>query len=103
MYSYSTRVITIAVILTGALAATASAQSSGGDRAVEQFTCKDFLRETGSSRDVAVAFLHGYLLGKSGTSKFNLDTLEKQTDAFIERCLDNPQEKAQDAMLKVKG
>src|SRR5215468_2726904 len=72
-------------------------------RTIEQYTCRDILREHGTNRDVAIAFLHGFLLGKSGSSKFNLDSLRKQSEAFIDHCLDNPNEKAVDAMLKVKG
>ncbi|MBX9711821.1 MAG: HdeA family protein [Xanthobacteraceae bacterium] len=77
----------------------AQAQS---DRTVEQYTCKDVVREPGTSRDVAIAFLHGFLLGKSGSSKFNIETLQKQTDAFLERCLDNPKDKAEDVMTQIK-
>lgn len=73
------------------------------ERTVEQYACKDILRESGANRDVAIAFLHGFLLGKSGSSKFNLDTLKKQTDAFLERCLDTPHDKAVDTMMKVKS
>ena len=80
----------------------ASAQDAK-DRTVEQYLCKDIVRESGADRDVAVAFLHGYLLGKSGSSKFNLDVLHKQSNAFIERCLDNLTERALDAMSKVKN
>ena len=53
-------------------------------------------------RSVAIAFLHGYLLGKSGGSKFNVEILERQTNAFIEECLDNPQSRAEDVMAKLK-
>ena len=56
-----------------------------------------------SAQDVTRAFLHGYLLGKSGRATFNIDDLHKQTSAFIERCLDNPSERAVDAMSKIKG
>jgi len=73
------------------------------DRTVEQYTCKDVMRESGANREVVIAFLHGFLLGKSGSSKFNVDALRKQSDDFIERCLDNPGEKAVDAAAKVKG
>jgi hypothetical protein len=73
-----------------------------GDRTIEQFACKDVLRDSGANRDVAIAFLHGYLLGKSGSSKFNVDKLRAQTDAFIDRCLDNPTEKAEQAMTTVR-
>ncbi len=60
------------------------------------------MREAGSQRDAAIAFLHGFILGKSGSSKFNLEELTKQTDAFINRCLDNPNEIAMEVMVKVK-
>lgn len=72
------------------------------ERSVDQYKCKDFMRETGGNRDVAIAFLHGFLLGKSSDMKFNLDTLKKQSDAFIERCLDEPNAPAMDVMLHVK-
>jgi HdeA/HdeB family len=73
------------------------------ERTIDQYACKDILRESGSNRDVAIAFLHGLLLGKSGGAKFNLDALKKETDAFLERCLDNPHDKAVDVMMKVKS
>lgn len=91
---------TIAVIAAGG-AWPAHAQGTP-ERTVEQYSCKDVIRESGTQRDVAVAFLHGYLLGKSGTSKFNLDTLRKQTDDFIEICLENSADKAVDVMSSVK-
>jgi hypothetical protein len=79
----------------------ASAQASD-TRTVEQYTCKDVMREHGTNRDVTIAFLHGFLLGKSGSSTFDLDALHKQTSDFIEYCLDNPGERAADAMSKLK-
>ncbi|MFZ1189079.1 MAG: hypothetical protein WAO13_15175 [Pseudolabrys sp.] len=61
-----------AIYFAGLAFSPASAQDSK-DRAIEQYTCKDIMRESGASRDVAIAFLRGFLLGKSGTTKFNLD------------------------------
>jgi hypothetical protein len=75
---------------------------TGGERTIEQYLCKDVVRESGADRDVAIAFLHGFLLGKSGESKFDVEALRKQSNAFIERCLDNPGEKAVDAMTRIK-
>jgi hypothetical protein len=95
-------VIAALAVLAGAGLAPAWAQDSK-DRTVEQYTCKDVMRESGPNRDVAIAFLHGYLLGKSGSSKFNVDALRQQSDAFIERCLDNPAERAVDAAAKIRG
>jgi hypothetical protein len=36
------------------------------------------MRESGADRDSAITFLHGFLLGKSGNSKFNLDVLARR-------------------------
>ncbi len=92
-----------ATILAGTIfaAPVAHAQDSG-DRTIEQYMCKDLMRDGGPDRDVAIAFLHGYLVGKSGSSKFNVDLLRKQSNLFIDRCLENPNAKAVDIMLQVK-
>jgi hypothetical protein len=82
-------------------AAAALAQTAT-ERTVELFTCKDVMREPNTSREVAIAFLHGYLLGKSGGAKFNVEVLERQTNAFMEECLNNPQSKAADVMANLK-
>ena len=94
-------VLGAAVILAGTIAPI-SAQDYK-DSTVEQYSCKDIMRESGANRDVAIAFLRGFVLGKSGSTKFNLDVLHKQSDDFIERCLTNPDEKAMDAMAKIIG
>jgi hypothetical protein len=78
-------VLGAAVLLAGTIAP-ASAQDNK-DRTIEQYSCKDIMRESGANRDVAIAFLRGFMLGKSGNTKFNLDVLHKQSDDFIERCL----------------
>jgi hypothetical protein len=91
-----------ALILSGLSVTLASAQSSN-TRTMDQYTCKDVMREHGDNRDVTIAFLHGFLLGKSGSASFDIDVLHKQTSAFIEYCLDHPSEKAVDAMAKIKG
>ena len=99
--TYRAAVLGAAVLLAGATVPI-SAQDSK-DRAVEQYSCKDIMRESGANRDVAIAFLRGFLLGKSGSTRFNLDVLHKQSDDFIEHCLSNPNEKAMDAMAKIIG
>lgn len=94
-------------LLTGAVLAAGAAfaqdkKQDAGDRTVAQYSCKDVMRESGGNRDVAIAFLHGFILGKSGGSTFNVETLRKQTDAFIERCLDSPGRKAIEVMTEAK-
>jgi hypothetical protein len=80
-----------------------TAAQAANTRTIDQYTCKDVMREHGDNRDVTIAFLHGFLLGKSGSATFDIDTLHKQTSDFIEYCLDNPSAKAVDAMSKIKG
>lgn len=94
--------VTAMILLVGPGLGPTLAQSVNS-RTIEQYTCKDVMREHGANRDVTIAFLHGFLLGKSGGSTFDLDILHKQTSDFIERCLDNPAERAVEAMSKVKG
>ena len=97
----SWKVIAAAALL-AAVGQDVGAQTAA-ERSVDQYTCKDIMREDGAAREVAIGFLHGYLLGKSGTPKFNLADLQKQTDSFIDHCLDNPKDKAEQAMMKQKA
>ncbi|MET0278544.1 MAG: HdeA/HdeB family chaperone [Pseudorhodoplanes sp.] len=94
--------VKLAVFGCAMLAVGAANAQDNGDRTIEQYSCKDVMRESGTNRDVAIAFLHGFLIGKAGGERFNVETLRKQTDAFIERCLDNPGVKAVEVMTQVK-
>ena len=98
-----TRVVAASLLMLVAAGADSAFAEDNGDRSVDQYTCKDIMRESGPSRDVSIAFIHAYLLGRANAKTFNVEALHKQTDAFINRCLDNPNEKALDAMSKVKG
>jgi len=91
-----------ATTLAGAFQLSAALAQDSQTRTIEQYTCKD-MREAGADRDIAIAFLHGFLLGKSGTTSFNLDVLHKQTTEFIERCLNSPADKAVDVLAKLKS
>jgi len=82
---------------TNVLAADSAVQNA---RDLGDNTCKDVMRLSGQDRDVALALAHGYVLGKKGTTKFEVDTLAQITDKFIDYCLDNPKEKAMAAFEK---
>jgi hypothetical protein len=102
----STSTIRSCVVAAGALAflapSTVFAQSAS-DRSLDQFTCKQIMREPPAVREATVAFMHGYLLGKSNSVKFNVEKILKHTDSFIDSCLDNPGAKALDIMMKTGG
>jgi hypothetical protein len=96
----------IAVVLAAMLAVfgtCAALAQEKEDRSVDQYLCKDIMRDSGASRDVAIAFIHAYLLGRANATTFNVAKMRQQNEAFINRCLDNPNEKALDAMIKAKG
>jgi HdeA/HdeB family protein len=100
---YLVKLALAATTLAGAFQLTTALAQDSQTRTIEQYTCKDIMREAGADRDIAIAFLHGFLLGKSGTPSFNLDVLHKQTTEFIERCLNSPADKAVDVMSKLKS
>ena len=64
-------------------------------------TCKEVMRMSGRDRDIALAFVHGYRLGKMGTTRYDVDTLAQITDKFIDYCLDHPAENALQSFEKV--
>jgi hypothetical protein len=63
--------------------------------------CKDVMRLSGDDREIALALVHGYVLGKKGTTKFDVETLATITDKFLDYCLDNPKENALAAFEKI--
>lgn len=73
------------------------------ERSVDQFTCKQVMLEPAGVREATIAFMHGYLLGKSNSVTFDIEKLLKQTDSFIDSCLDNPSAKAIDILTKAGG
>jgi hypothetical protein len=59
------------------------------------------MRLTGGERENALALVHGYNLGKKGTTELDVDALAALTDRYIEHCLDNPNDKALAAFEKL--
>ncbi len=91
------------------LASAAAAQDKGStakskgnvNKDLNGFRCKDIMRMNGDERGIAMAMLHGYFLGKRGTTSYDPDVLAKVTDDFTDYCLDNPNVKAPEAFAKV--
>ena len=81
-----------ALLAAGSLSASAGSHEDGGDLGV--VTCKEVMILSGADRDTTIAFFHGYLLGKHGGTKVDLDRLTDATEAFLNKCLDNPTAKA---------
>jgi len=79
------------LVLTAATGATDTADTK---RDFGTLSCKDVMRLSGSDRDISLAFAHGFMLGKKGTTEYDVDALAKVTDQFIDYCLDHPAENA---------
>jgi len=73
---------------------------SKGIRHIDSFLCKDIMLRSGGDREIAIAFIHGYFVGKKGTTKINTDKLGEASDKFMDYCLDHPKEKAFTVMGK---
>jgi len=93
------RAIVIAVTLCMVLSGVSIAQDKG-PKDLNGYTCKDIMRMSGENRSIAIAFLHGYFLGKKGTTAFDTLKMAEATDQFIEYCLDNPGAKVLNAMSR---
>lgn len=87
-------------VLLGAGVPVASQAADDATKDLSSYQCKDFMRVGGSEREIAIAFLHGYLLGKAGSTIFSTDAAHKDNEQFIEHCLDNPNDKVIAAMSK---
>jgi hypothetical protein len=68
---------------------------------LKEFMCKDVMRLSGNEREYALAFVHGYRLGKMNTTQYQIEALAEITDKFIDHCLDNPNDNALAAFEKL--
>jgi hypothetical protein len=73
------------------LPASAQAQDSLD---IGSLTCKEVMLLSGSDRDATIAFLQGYVAGKSGSMTIDQELLATATDKFLDGCLDAPTERA---------
>jgi len=86
-----TAAVTAAVLAGGSAIA---AEEPSIQKDLTGFTCKDVMRLSGSERENALAFVHGYRLGKMNTTQYEIEALAAITDKFIDHCLDNPNDNA---------
>ena len=62
--------------------------------------CRDVMILSGEDREIAIAFVHGYMLGKKNTTRYVPEKLGEATDKFMDYCLDNPKDNALAAFEK---
>lgn len=89
----------VAVVFAGGPAT--AAEEAAGQKDLKEYLCKDLMRMSGGERELALAFVHGYNLGKKNQTQYKVDALAAVTDNFIEHCLDNPGDKALAAFEKI--
>ena len=95
--------VATAVSMTALLSvpATTMAADEPEMRDMKDLACKDVMIQSGADRDISIAFVHGYMLGKNKTTKFEVAKLADITDAFLDYCLDHPTENALSSFEKV--
>jgi len=74
--------------------AAGAAEPNDNKRDLGTFSCKEVMRLSGEDREIALAFAHGYVLGKKGSTQYDIEALAQITDQFIDYCLDHPAENA---------
>ena len=82
-------------------ASAVNAEEASAQRDLNNYTCKEVMRSSGTERELTLAFVHGYRLGKKGATQYDVEALSAITDKFIEHCLDNPGDKALPAFEKI--
>ena len=90
--------VTFSVLSIGGSAALAGELSEPKD--LKDSQCKDVMILSGEDREIAIAFAHGYMLGKRNTTRYVPAELGEATDKFMDYCLDNPKDNALAAFEK---
>ena len=88
----------VAMICAMGLSSVQPVQAQESTRDINTIVCRDVVRMSGDDRDIAMAFLHGYVLGTSGSNEFEVEVLYAASDNLIEHCLDNPDDIAVDVL-----
>ena len=98
----SHRVLAVAVTFTALCfgGSTAFAGELSEPRDFKDNKCKDIMILSGEDREIAIAFAHGYMLGKKNTTRYVPEVLGKATDSFMDYCLDHPADNALEAFEK---
>jgi hypothetical protein len=78
------------LVMTGVVAADETVKSPVD---LSTVTCKDIMSGDDRGRELAMAYMHGYLNGKAGGTTVELDKNAEITDKVRDFCLDNPSAK----------
>lgn len=84
------KIITVAAFVVPALLSSGAVVADDTIKDLKTITCKAVMKNEGGNQDVVIAFMHGYLMGKSGGTRVDTVKLGEASDAFIDACLDNP-------------
>jgi len=94
----------LAVALTFSLLCLGGSTAFAGElsepRDLKDNQCKDVMILSGDDREIAIAFAHGYMLGKKNTTVYVPETLGVATDKFMDYCLDHPADNALEVFEK---
>lgn len=103
----TTSLSALAVALAGALVAgTVHAQSAPAlgpqQQAINELECRTLLRLSGDERDFTLLYLHGFVSGRKNQLLLPIVDLSLATDKLIDRCIENPKDKALAVLEQVR-
>jgi hypothetical protein len=98
--SLKPRLQILAALFTFAFSLTAHAALAGNAPQVEarnagldQLDCRTLLRIGGDERSYTLLYMHGFVSGKTGQLRLDVQTMSEVTDRVIDHCIDNPSDK----------
>jgi hypothetical protein len=60
---------------------------------LDQLDCRTLLRISGDDRSYTLLYLHGFVSGKTGQLRLDVQTMSEVTDRVLDHCIDNPSDK----------
>ena len=89
----SAAAVAAALLMVAGPGAAQQAAKSDKQDDLDRYMCKDVVRMSGDDRTIALSALHGYTLGRKARP-IRSCRAAKISDAFVEHCLSNPNDKA---------
>jgi len=94
-------IFVISILLSLPMAILAGEKESKPDVAdINDYDCRDILLANGAERDLAIMFVQGFYVGKSGKTTYDRNKLAGATDKFLDLCIDKPDAKVLATMDK---
>jgi hypothetical protein len=94
-------ILFVSIFLTLPMMSFAEENAAASDMAdANDYTCREILLANGEERDLAIMFLQGFYVGKSGKTTVDRNKLADATDILLDMCIADPDSKVLGTMEK---